>query len=150
MITSLSITDSYPFNMLALCIWREARGEMMLAKEAVAWSIRNRVLHPRWWGRDWVGVVLMPFQYSSFNHNDPNATKLPLASDPSWRDCLNVASRMFTSIPQPTDTLDLTDPTAGADSYFDTSLDTNPPKWAVDGSHQKTCDVGRIHFYKTL
>jgi hypothetical protein len=28
------------------------------------------------------------------------------------------------------------------------SLDTDPPKWAIDGSNVKTVDFGRLHFYK--
>lgn len=136
--------QAYDFILLALCIWREARGETLNAKNAVAWSIRNRVLQPSWWGHGWAGVVLMPAQYSSFNRTDPNATKLPMDTDPSWQDSLLAAQSVYSS--------DLTvdprlpDPTNGATHYFDLSLDLHPPSWAIEMT--KTCDIGRLHFYR--
>jgi cell wall hydrolase len=138
----MNLQDMYALMLLALCIWREARGELITTKIAVAWSIRNRVKDPRWWGHDWAGVILMHDQYSSFNHGDPNATKLPLPADPSWQDSLNTAAKVFAEPPL------LSDPTGGATSYFDMSLDTDPPKWSFDGSMVKTLDLGRLHFYK--
>ena len=129
--------------LLALVLWREARGEVLLVtKQAVAWSIRNRVNHPGWWGRSWWTVILMPFQYSSFNHNDPNATKWPMETDESWLECVAVAADIGSDTPS------ISDPTNGATSYFDMSMDINPPKWATDGSNEKICDYGRIHFYR--
>ena len=114
--------DMYSFVLLALCIWREARGEDVPTKLAVAWSIRNRVQLPRWWGHNWTGVILMHEQYSSFNPNDPNAVKLPFQTDPSWADSLTAASQVFP------DSLLVSDPTGGATSYFDQSMDLHPPK----------------------
>lgn len=134
--------DMYALILLALCIWREARGELVTTKEAVAWSIRNRVDNPRWWGHSWSGIILMPWQYSSFNRSDPNATKWPTPNDPAWIESLTVAQQVFLA------DASLPDPTHGATSYFDNSLDTDPPKWATDGSMVKTVDFGRLHFYK--
>jgi len=134
--------SGWEVGLLALVIWREARGEALLTtKQAVAWSIRNRVLRPGWWGKDWESVILMPFQYSSFNRNDPNSTKFPIPG-PVWDDCLTAAGQVYTA--------DIPDLTLGADSYFDMSLDTHPPDWATDGSKEHTGDWGRLHFYRTL
>jgi hypothetical protein len=141
---SLSVADAFPLAILALCIWREARGEPLPAKQAVAWSIRNRVKRPGWWGRTWESVVLMPFQYSSFNRNDPNSTKFPITTDPSWLDSLQCAANVYMEPPR------VPDPTYGADSYFDKSLDGKPPSWATDGSKAKTTDFGALHFFRTL
>ena len=138
----MSPSDAYPFTLLALCLWREARGELYDTKVCVAWSIRNRVQKPGWWGSSWETVVLMPFQYSSFNHGDPNAAKLPHSSDPTFQDCLAIAGKLYAEPPT------IPDPTGGATSYFDMSLDTDPPKWATDGSQVKTLDMGRLHFYR--
>ena len=132
--------DSYNFILLALCIWREARGELYITKQAVGYSIRNRVLNPGWWGKDWGTVVLQPYQYSSFNANDPNSHKMPYPDDQAWGDSLKVADEVMNN-PQ-------ADLTHGAVNYFDCSLDTNPPRWAIDGSHVKTVDYGRLHFYR--
>jgi N-acetylmuramoyl-L-alanine amidase len=132
--------DIYPTFLLALCVWREARGEAIEGKVAVACSIRNRVLQPRWWGRDYVGVILCRLQYSSFNPSDPNVGKFPAVSDPSWQDCLMTAIAVYGGTQA--------DTSGDADSYFDRSLDDNPPKWAASATH--TCDIGKLHFYKTI
>lgn len=139
-------SQMYDFILFALCIWREARGEALNTKQAVAWSIRNRVLNPGWWGHSFETVILMPYQYSSFNRTDPNATKLPMMTDPTWADCLLVSQQVYSTDPQTAP--QIPDPTNGATSYFDASMDANPPTWATDGSMKKTADIGRIHFYK--
>lgn len=41
----------------------------MLAVGAV---IRERVLRPGWWGRDWETVCRKPWQFSCWNPDDPN------------------------------------------------------------------------------
>src|ERR1700690_1619026 len=134
----METTDIYPLFLLALCVWREARGEVLAAKVAVACSIKNRTLRPKWWGHDYLSCILMPWQYSSFNKTDPNATKFPAASDPSWEDCLAVALSVYDGTQA--------DTTGGADSYFDKSMDLTPPSWATDGSKTHTIDVGNLHF----
>lgn len=132
-------TDAYKFSLLLLCIWREARGESLQAKIGVAWSIRNRVNKPGWWGKDWDGIILHPFQYSSFNPTDPNANKIPYTNDMSYLDCEEAAMNAFSGAGA--------DPTLGATSYFDKSLDSNPPSWAAEMTH--ACDIGGLHFYKS-
>ncbi len=134
--------EAYAFILLSLAIWREARGELITTKIGVAWTVRNRVQNPGWWGHDWLGCLLLPWQYSCFNHNDPNATKLPMSKDPSWQDSLNVARNVMHEPPL------VSDPTGGATSYYDTSLDSDPPKWATDGSNVHTITLGGLNFYK--
>jgi N-acetylmuramoyl-L-alanine amidase len=128
--------EAYEMILLALCNWREARGEPIESKIAQAWSVRNRVQQPRWWGHDWVTVILKPFQYSSFNLNDPNASKFPAMTDASWDECLQVASDVYSSVGS--------DPTGGATSYYDTSI--APPAWT--SSMTKTVQIGNFIFYK--
>jgi N-acetylmuramoyl-L-alanine amidase len=131
----------YDLALLSLCIWREARGEIVDTKRAVAWSIRNRVLHPSWWGTDWISVILKPKQYSSFNAGDPNSVKFPQSNDSSWVASLNAAMEAYSGASG-------TDPSRGATHYFDKSLDDNPPFWAKDGNMFKTADIGNLHFYR--
>jgi N-acetylmuramoyl-L-alanine amidase len=133
----MSYNNDYNKVLLALVVWREARGEIEAAKVGVAWTIRNRVMKPGWWGTSWISVILKPFQFSSFNHSDPNATKMPDEDDHSWDDSLNAAYSVYT--------LGVNDPTGGATHYFDKSLDSNPPSWAAELSHK--CDIGNLHFY---
>jgi N-acetylmuramoyl-L-alanine amidase len=134
--------DFYGLFLLALCLWREDRGGSLESKTAVAWSIKNRVENPGWWGYSWISCILMPWQYSSFNRNDPNSSKFPVSDDPSWRDSMNVATSVFDDV--------IADPTGSATHYFDNSLDGDPPKWATDGSMVKTVDIGRLHFYRRV
>ena len=132
----MNLSQAYELIMLALCCWREARGESIATKYAQAWSVRNRVNNPGWWGHDWVSVILKPEQYSSFNAGDPNAVKFPTADFQDWMDCLKVASDVYAG--------KASDPTSGATSYYDISI--APPKWTA--SMVMTVRSGRLVFYK--
>ena len=109
------------WSLAALCVWREARGEPYAGKLAVAFSIRNRVNKPRWWGHDWRSVILKPFQYSSFNVNDPNSKLFPGVDDKAWQECLAAVGAVMSGR--------LEDNTGGATHYC--TLDSNPPWWAT-------------------
>lgn len=133
--------EFYDLFLMSLCVWREARGETVETKRAVAWVIRNRADHPGWWGGPSIAsVVLHPWQFSSFNRGDVNSVKWPAPADPSWISTLMAAQRAYNRVGP--------DPTCGAMDYFDRSMDLNPPPWARDGSMLHCCDVGNIHFYR--
>jgi spore germination cell wall hydrolase CwlJ-like protein len=135
--------DFYDMFMMALCVWREARGEVVQAKQAVAWTIKNRASNPSWWGGpSVVSVILKPWQFSSFNSKDPNAVKFPSPTDTSWQASLEIAQQVVNGT--------IPDPTSGATSYFDKSLDSSPPTWATDGSMIHLADIGNLHFYKRV
>ncbi len=152
---TFTLEQVYEVFLLALVVWREARGETLPGKLAVAWVVRNRVNHPGWWGKDWITVVLKPFQFSSFNRNDPNATRWPSPLDTSWEAALQIAADVYAGHGQVRfsdsggvqRTPETGDPTSGAVFYFDKSLDNNPPTWAIDGSTVHTADIGNLHFY---
>ena len=76
--------------MLALCIWREARGESLHGKRLVAQVIVNRMHDPRW-PSSIVGVVTQRKQFSCFNPGDPNALLFPAETDRAWMDCVTAA-----------------------------------------------------------
>jgi spore germination cell wall hydrolase CwlJ-like protein len=134
--------QAYEFILVALCVWREARGEPRDAKRGVAWTIRNRAMQPSWWGKDWVSVVLKPWQFSSFNADDPNVAKWPSPQDSAWLACMEAAEEALSGSGE--------DPTGGATHYHDASLDRNPPSWACDGSMQPTAHLGRLRFYRRV
>jgi N-acetylmuramoyl-L-alanine amidase len=128
------ITDTF---YLGLVVWREARGEALNAKLAVAYSILNRVRNPKWWGHDISSVVTKAWQYSSMTDPmDPQLRTWPVLSDPSWIDCLGIAM-MAPSM--------LNSLCPGADSYYDTSIP--PPKWAKD--EMFVAQIGNLKFYNT-
>lgn len=132
--------QSYELTLLMLCIWREARGETMEAKEAVGWVIRNRAMKPgsQWYGNDWEEVILKPYQFSSFNPNDTNATKFPLPNDPAFGACLLAAKHVYDATAP--------DQTLGSTYYFDDSMAANPPSWAK--TLTPTVKIGRLNFFK--
>jgi cell wall hydrolase len=131
-VTTVTTQNLYSTFLLALCAWREARGEPLDAQRGVIWTILNRAAKPGWWGRDIISVILCPYQFSSFNQNDPNATKFPAPNDPAWPEILLAAVAPGT------------DPTGGATSYYDDSIPA--PSWA--GEMTPTVKLGRLNFYR--
>ena len=124
--------------LLALTIWREARGESVDAMRAVAWSIRNRFIRGGWFGKGWAAVLSKKFQYSSLTApNDPNLVEWPSETDASWQLCMTVATEAYQG--------DGTDPTSGATHYFSQN---EPPLWAMKMRH--TFDCGQFHFYEQM
>ena len=86
--------------MLALCVWREARGESPAGKALVAAVIINRSTDPaKRWPRTIQGVVCQPKQFSSFNVGDPNATLYPKESDASWVESVEAAQKAISANP---------------------------------------------------
>ena len=130
-------------TMLCLVLGREAGNQPLAGIEAVACSIRNRVTAGlRRWGQGWEGVIGARWQYSSVNGPgaDPNLLKYPNLAFAPWATCLDVAERTISG--------ELADPTRGSHSYFDKSLDENPPTWATDGEFIHTIDIADFHFFR--
>jgi N-acetylmuramoyl-L-alanine amidase len=130
------------FGLLVTLIGRESRGQTYNAKLGVAWSVRNRVIRPAWWGTGWMSVLTKKAQYTSMeppSGKDPNLTVYPDLVSPAWQECIQVAEVAYWG--------DGTDPTMGADHYFDKSLDDNPPNWATALVH--TCDIDALRFFRT-
>lgn len=125
----------YDLYILALMLWREARGQTQSAIVAVGAVARNRTLTRH---LSYTEVVLQPYQFSSFNRNDPQYHKYPEFYDPIWAQCLSTAEGIIKN--------ELADPTGGAVNYFDKTLDDSPPKWAREMDH--TCSIGDFRFYK--
>jgi N-acetylmuramoyl-L-alanine amidase len=123
-------------QLVALCIWREARGELMTGKLAVGCVIRNRVAKPGWWGHDWRSVILKPFQFSSFNANDPNADKWPEDDDPSWLASWQAAQDVMGNYP---------DVTNGSTLYYSPPLTQVPRAW---GAVVATANIGHLSLFK--
>jgi N-acetylmuramoyl-L-alanine amidase len=127
----LTQSNAYATVLTALCAWREARGETLLAQQGVIWVILNRAAKPGWWGKDPISVILAPEQFSSFDENDPNSVKFPSAADGIFPDILNLAVNPGT------------DPTGGATSYYSGDV---VPYWASTMTH--TVDIADLHFYR--
>ena len=131
--------EAFPNQLLALCIWREARNQSRMAKLGVKWIILNRVANPK--GpyvhcSTVVQTILCPLQFSSFNPDDANAKLLP---NP-------IHAEDFAAFIQCCEVVDSQDPdpTGGATHYF--STDIAPPSWADPA--KQTATVGNFRFYK--
>tara|TARA_Y100000310_G_scaffold324033_1_gene385361 strand:+ start:380 stop:793 length:414 start_codon:yes stop_codon:yes gene_type:complete len=110
-------------DTLARTIYGEARGEPMQGKIAVAWCVRNRVEHPKWWGKSWLGVMLKPKQFSCWNPEDRNRTKLAgvTFNDKDFRDCWYAALAVYQNM--------VKDPAPGSTHYYAYDL-MDEPFWA--------------------
>ncbi|WP_299393309.1 cell wall hydrolase [Pelagibius sp.] len=129
-------------DVLARTVYGEARGEQMQGKLAVAYVIMNRVradLHgdekPDWWGEGIVGVCLRDRQFSCWNHNDPNRTKLMTVGpdDKAFAECIGAALMAIHRL-QP-------DPTDGADHYLASHA------WADWAKGRPFVSIGRHRFF---
>ena len=128
--------EAYPNFIAALCLWREARGQKMDAQRGVLHVILNRAA-AGFRGHDPVTVVLAPYQFSSFNPNDPNAHLLPNPKQTqdweAWLDCCSL-------VDSPGD-----DPTGGAVMY-ESCAPGELPAWATDD--KRTATIGPFRFYR--
>lgn len=126
----------YERVLLAIVLWREARGESKACRIQVACCVRNRVRHPKWWGNDYVSCIIKKWQFSSMTDpKDRQLTTWPAPSDHVFEECLQIASDVIDEKVKPT--------FPGADSYYDSSI--LPPAWA---SPDRRCGViGKITFY---
>lgn len=108
-------------DVLARTLWGEARGEGARGMEAVASVIMNRVRSPRFPGTV-EGVCKQPWQFSSWNANDPNLPALlaVTASDANFKRALSIAERAVNGR--------LVDPTRGALHYYANWI--AEPAWA--------------------
>ena len=89
-------------EVLAEMIYGEARGESQEEQIAVAYTPLNRLNDKdKKYGKDLVEVIRKPGQYSCFNPNDPNKSKIEQApyNDPNnWNKCLEVAEGVLTGV----------------------------------------------------
>lgn len=127
-------------DLLSLVVWREAQNQQFVGMFAVAYSIKNRVDHPGWWGHDWKTVILKPWQYTSMHPSDPNATKWPADKDFSFCTA-GIASAEAYHGTHP-------DTTNGATHYYDTSIPFPYKSWGDESGWINTFNTGRLRFWK--
>ncbi|PCI00624.1 MAG: hydrolase [Alphaproteobacteria bacterium] len=88
-------------DVMARTLWGEARSEGVKGMEAVAHVILNRVKYAKnnggkfWWGHDVTTVCQRPYQFSCWNHSDPNRARIIAldSSDIHFQTCVRVARR---------------------------------------------------------
>ena len=142
----VTLLDQYESILLALCMWREARGQSRRAKIAVKHVILNRAANPRGPYHNCHTVTQNVLrgaypskasaQFSSFNRKDLNSSLLP---DPGYRQDWRAWIECCSIVEEGTD-----DPTGGATHYYDRSID--PPYWAT--ADNWSCQIGDFMFHK--
>lgn len=127
---------SDPTLLLALCIWREARGESIDTKRGVGWVVMNRchMAPAQGFKRSIPENVLHPWAFSSFMEGDLNSLKYPADTDASWHDSRTAA-----------ESLGLVDPTNDAVFYFSRPLIAPPHAW---GNVEHAATIGGLKFYR--
>lgn len=123
-------------HLLALCVFRESRGESFLGKRGVACVVRNRVNAHSYFGHDYPSVILKPWQFSSFNSSDPNHTVWPTDGEESWMESLAEANNVLGGC---------ADVTNGALFYYSPPLTSAPSAW---GNVIATAHIGHLNFYR--
>ena len=81
-------------KVVAQTIYGEARGQGIFDRLLVGAVIRERTLRPGWWGKDWITVCKAPWQFSCWNENDVNRSRLETAYSQDYRvflSCLSIA-----------------------------------------------------------
>jgi spore germination cell wall hydrolase CwlJ-like protein len=133
----MNFEDLTDIELLALCIYGEARGEPYAGQCGVGFVVINRTNAKRY-GRGIKGVILKPWQFSCFNKSDPNRKKLQeFADDISLLDekYLDIASVCIDGI--------ITSPVDGATHYHTKSV---TPSWKDKLTY--ICTIGNHLFYK--
>ncbi len=122
---------------LAKTIWGEARGEGNKGMQAVGNVILNRVSRGGWYGASVKDVVLKPYQFSCWNENDINRSKIENLSfnDLQKSGAYEIAQKLING--------KLGDITNGATHYHAKNI---VPYWA--SSMSKTAEIGNHIFYK--
>lgn len=129
-------------EIMARTLYGEARGEVakvgIIALEAIASVICNRVQYPKRFGRTHRDVCLQPYQFSCWNIADPNRCRLlqPSLDDGIITLCRRVAQAYLEG--------EGGDVTGGADHYYAHSI--RPPFWAAD--KVPVTEIGAHRFYK--
>mgnify|MGYP001599212609 CR=1 FL=1 len=112
---------TYDDFILALTVWREARGEPYNAKLGVANVIHNRVGDGRW-KKTIHETCLQRSQFSSFLPGDVNVTKFPKISNTAdwsaWKECCKAAADPNNVVGPATHYHDISIPTPWLDMQF--------------------------------
>ena len=131
--------------VLAQTLWGEARGDGLEGIEAVACVVMNRFKAKKWFsGYKIINGVKIPgvretclkrFQFSCWNKNDPNYSKLSRLdeSDAIFAICLRVAKQAIEN--------KMVDFTNNATFYHTKNI---KPKWAL---HHSPCYETKGHYF---
>lgn len=126
------------YFMLALCMWREARGEGISGMIAVGCVARNRVNKH---SSSFYIEIVKPLQFSSItDKGDSQLGLYPNIHDAAMLEAIQLAEAIIHNR--------VTDPTLEATLYYDDSI-TFPKSWNPSRV-MATIKIGRFNFYKEV
>lgn len=138
-----ALTDLSTVDLLACCIYAEARGEPEAGQEAVAGVVRNRALRRR---KTFTEIILARKQFSWIDDNNCQLTLDACQKETKqWLKCKIIATRAVYDPAFP-------DPSLGADHYLNVELTKKLygklPRWAEEGikKGKVTVKIGRHTF----
>ncbi len=113
------------YALLALCLWREARGEGYAGQVAVACVVRNRRLKRH---TSFFAEIVKPWAFSSITAiGDSQLTKYPVDLDSAWLQCQQIAQAVADG--------EISDTTGGATLYWNPDgIESNVTFQLKDGS----------------
>lgn len=125
--------------LAVVTIMQEAAGEPYLGKLAVAEVIRNRMLRKYASDGTVAGTVLRPMQFSGWNAKDPGRIRSVRADsdDSVVKECIRAWN----------EARDGSNTVHGAVLYYNPSIITDPPDWALPDSATEVAVVGQHHFF---
>jgi hypothetical protein len=125
--------------LLALVVWREARGQAHACKLAVAYVAVARAEDPRknWWGDDMLAVLFSPMQFSSVTDKKDGQLVLWPREGATWAECLRAAAAAYFHWEA--------NPVPGATHYHSFPKQTPPKAW---GAAEFLAKVDDIYFFK--
>ncbi|HCC84114.1 MAG TPA: hypothetical protein DEP87_00285 [Candidatus Pacebacteria bacterium] len=125
-----NFVDDTDQMILARALFGEVRNTLIpdVARHAIGWVIKNRVISKNWPNTYWE-VITKPSQFSAFNVSDDNRqfVENPLYTGKkidklAWKHAYEIAGKLIKN--------EIPDPTNGANHYYDDSINT--PDWAKD------------------
>ena len=131
--------EDQQIDTLARTAWGEARGEGREGMQAVCNVVMNRVKAGTWYGATPREVCLKKSQFSCWNYNDPNYSKLQAVneSDNNFALAKTLATLAVNN--------QLPDITNGATNYLALGSLKKTPSWA--GKMTKVASIGNHTFY---
>lgn len=142
--------DQNDHDSMALCVWKEARGDGQIAMEAVAYVILNRA--KSWYSHTNEAVHAAVYAKNQFTSmsvpSDPEFSLMPHPNDPQYSYC----DTLCTSLLANADSSLINDPTHGALYYA--NLKDSTSGWffnhivADTVNHPLLATIGHQNFYK--
>jgi hypothetical protein len=132
-------------ELLARCIWGEARGEPVEGKLAVAHVVMNRKDADTYYGHSIADVILRRWQFSCFNETDPNLSQIIHLTDKNLE--LTYCRAIADAVVFERTSGRNADPTGGATHYHTAST---KPSWADSPQMKHLCRIGNHLFYREI